>query len=75
MKKFFFSDHFLIVDLESSSESGLAVRQFWKFSDCTHNVVTNSPSLEPGSALGGKGEKKIGVGEINNQRAQTDPER
>ena len=45
---------------QKARQSSLAFRQFWKFSDCTHNEITNNPSLGPGSALGEKGEK-IGV--------------
>ena len=55
----FFSDHSLIVDPESSSVE-LGISTILEVSDCTHNEITNNPSLGPGSSLGEKGEK-IGV--------------
>ena len=58
---------------QKARQSSLAFRQFWKFSDCTHNEISNNPSLGPGSALGEKGEK-IGVAkEIISERSE--PER
>ena len=64
----FFSDHSLIVDPESSSVE-LGISTILEVSDCTHNEITNNPSLGPGSALGEKGEKNR-RGERNNQRAK-----
>ena len=58
---------------QKARQSSLAFRQFWKFSDCTHNKITNNPSLGPGSALGEKGEKISVAKETISERSE--PER